>query len=243
VTAFVLVASPLVGPPVWRWLAEELTRRGERAVVPDLAGAEAPAPRWRAHVACVTAQVPDDRDVVLVGHSAAGRLIPLVADELPGATPCVFVDAQLPVDLLAPADDDWFLGHVRSIAVDGRLPPWSRWWGDDAWRALVPDPDRRFELERSLPRSTVAAVSEEPPAPRAALAAAAYLQLSAVYDAEAAVARARGWPVARLPGEHLHLAVEEHAVADALLDLVDQLPGRPAKKSRATPANTRRYAT
>ena len=45
-------------------------------------------------------QVPAD-DVVLVGHSAAGRLIPLVADRLDRGAACVFVDAQLPVDLLA----------------------------------------------------------------------------------------------------------------------------------------------
>jgi thioesterase domain-containing protein len=179
------------------------------------------ATRWRAHVDRVVEQIPAG-DVVLVGHSAAGRLIPLVAERLDRRTACVFVDAQLPVDVLAPDADEWFLAHVRSIAVDGLLPPWSEWWGDGAWEALVPDPARRAELARRLPRLTLAEVVEESPPPAASLGRAAYLRTSAMFDVQADAAARSDWPVARLDGGHLHLAVDEAEVADALLDLVDQ---------------------
>lgn len=220
----VLVASPLVGPAGWRWLAPELSARGYVVVVPDLAGAGAPAPVWSAHVDRVAAQVPDaDGDIVLVGHSAAGRLIPLVADRLSRDVACVFVDAQLPVDLLPPDADEWFLEHVRSIAVDGVLPPWSEWWGDGAWEGLVPDPERRAALARELPRLTVAEVVEEPPPPGTHPNRAAYLRTSAIFDVQADTAAALGWPVSRLDCQHLHIAVDETAVADALDALLDQL--------------------
>lgn len=217
-TTFVLVASPLVGPGCWRWVAGELESRGHTVVVPDLAPSDAAAPVWRAHVDCISAEVPAG-DVVLVGHSAAGRLVPLVADGRAGASTCVFADAQLPVDLLAPEPDDWFLAHVRSIAHDGELPPWSEWWGDGAWEALVPDPARRAELTAALPRVTVASVAEAPPAPRRPVARGAYVQFSAVYDRELGVARDAGWPVRHLDGQHVHMAVAEAEVADALVEV------------------------
>ena len=223
-TKFVLVASPLVGPAGWRWLADELRGGGHGVVVAELAGRGAAAPIWRAHVDRVVAQAPHG-DVVLVGHSAAGRLIPLVAERRAEPTACVFLDAQLPVDLLPPESDEWFLAHVRSIAVDGVLPPWSEWWGAGAWEALVPDSERRAQLERALPRLTVAEVTAQPLAPARPLARGAYLQLSAVYDAELETIRSLGWPVARLDGQHLHMAVGEAEVADALVRLVAQLRG------------------
>jgi hypothetical protein len=218
---FALVASPLVGPAGWQWLAASLRARGATVVVPDLASTGSEPPVWRAHVDRVAEQLTGAADAVLVGHSAAGRLIPLVADRIGGAA-CVFLDAQLPVDVLPPGDDDWFLTHVRSIAHDGVLPAWSEWWGDGAWEALVPDASRRSVLGDALPHASLASVEEVPPAPVTPLRAA-YVQLSAVYDAEAEVAAARGWPVTRLTAQHLHFAVDEDAVADALVATAAQL--------------------
>ena len=220
-TTFALVASPLVGPAGWQWLAGALRARGATVIVPDLASTDSEPPVWRAHVDRVAEQLTGATDVVLVGHSAAGRLIPLVADGIGGAA-CLFLDAQLPVDVLPPGDDDWFLAHVRSIARAGVLPKWSEWWGDGAWDALVPDTTRRAALGDALPQASLASVEEVPPAPVVPLRAA-YVQLSAVYDTEAEVAAARGWPVARLTAQHLHFAVDEDAVADVLLETSAQL--------------------
>ena len=169
------------------------------------------------------ALTPADGPVVLVGHSAAGRLIPLIAERLEAAA-CVFVDAQLPGFPTPAADaDDWFLTHVRSLAVGGRLPPWSKWWGADAWRDLVPDPARRSILESALPRVPLTSVEEVPPTPTVWTGPAAYLRLSAVYLAEAAEAARRGWPVAHLDGGHLHFTVAEDTVAAALIGLTARL--------------------
>jgi hypothetical protein len=220
-TTFVLVASPLVGPEGWQWLAAALTARRTEVVVPELAPVDTEPPVWPAHVDRIVEQLGGLDHAVLVGHSAAGRLIPLVADRVPGAD-CVFLDAQLPVDLLAPGDDDWFLAHVRSIATGGHLPRWSEWWGTGAWETLVPDPMRRSALEAVLPRVSLASVEEVPPAPVSPMCAA-YVRLSAAYDAEAQVCEARDWPVTRLVGGHLHFAVDEDAVADALIATADQL--------------------
>ena len=217
---FALVASPLVGPAGWQWLAGALRARGAPVIVPDLAPTDSEPPVWRAHVDRVAEQLGGATGVVLVGHSAAGRLIPLVADRTGGA--CLFLDAQLPVDVLPPGDDDWFLAHVRSIARAGVLPKWSEWWGDGAWEALVPDATRRAVLGDALPEASLASVEEVPPAPETPLRAA-YVQLSAVYDTEADVAATRGWPVARLTAQHLHFAVDEDAVADVLLATAAQL--------------------
>jgi hypothetical protein len=220
VTTFALVASPLVGPAGWRWLAGTLQDRGHAVAVPALADVDS-TPAWLAHVERVVAQLSHETGAVLVGHSAAGRLIPLVAERL-DARACVFVDAQLPVDVLPSRDDDRFLAFVRTLACDGRLPPWSEWWGVDAWASLVPDAGRRELLAAVLPRVPLAAVEELPPAPSEPVRGA-YLQLSAVYRGEAAAAGALGWPVARLDAQHLHFVVDERAVADALEQLVGQL--------------------
>lgn len=220
-TTFVLVASPLVGSAAWQWLAAALTGRGTAVAVPELAPVDSEPPVWAAHVDRIVEQLGRLDDVVLVGHSAAGRLIPLVADRVPGAA-CVFLDAQLPVDLLPPGDDDWFLAHVRSIATDGHLPPWSEWWGTGEWETLVPDPARRSALKAALPRVSLASVEEVPPAPVSPMRAG-YIRLSAVYDGEADIAERLGWAVTRLSGGHLHFVVDEDAVADALVTTAAQL--------------------
>jgi len=222
-STYALVASPLVGPAAWRWLAAELERRGHTVVVPSLAPPDAPAPVWAAQVDVLRAQLRDLEEAVLVGHSAAGRIVPLVAEQLDGAR-CLHVDAQLPVDLLAPPDGDWFLAHVRTLVDGDRLPPWSEWWGEGAWEGLVPDPARRDAITPTLPRVPPAVVEEVPPAPGCQVPGA-YLRLSAVYDVEAAVAQELDRPVARIDGGHLHFAVDEQAVADACETLVDQLDG------------------
>ena len=220
---YVLVASPLVGPAGWEWVGAELRMLGHRVVVPELSAPNAPAPVWRAHVDAITSVIPKGVDVVLVGHSAAGRLIPLVADVVDPKAMSLFVDAQIPNDRAEPvADDDWFLAHVQSMAVDGMLPPWSEWWGSDAWTTLVPDARRRAVLAASLPRVTLASVAEEPPPPVHWSGPAAYLRFSELFREHAAVAAARGWLVDEIPGEHLHMAVDAPAVAAKLVALADR---------------------
>ena len=50
----------------------------------------------------------------------------------------------------------------------------------------------------------------------------AYLRFGAnpAYDAAAAEAQRRGWPLRSIEGDHFHMLVDPAGVADALLDLV-----------------------
>ena len=96
---FVLVHSPLVGPTSWLPVARERERRRRAAVVPSLLGvAVAPEPRWR-HVPdavrIATSQL--DQRIVLVGHSGAGPLLPVIADASDNEVAAlVFVDSLPP---------------------------------------------------------------------------------------------------------------------------------------------------
>lgn len=77
VTTFVLVHGSWHGPWCWERLIPELDRCGHRAATPQLPSAD-PAASFADYADVVAAAVDDD-DTVLVGHSLAGYLLPLVA--------------------------------------------------------------------------------------------------------------------------------------------------------------------
>lgn len=91
---------------------------------------------------------------------------------------------------------------------------------------LVPDPRLRAQVEDELPALPVRYFWEQPKVPDgwAERAHCAYLQFSSAYDAEAATARARRWPLKQLSGEHLHMLVDPHSVSRQILELL-KLPG------------------
>ncbi|MGH2943845.1 MAG: alpha/beta hydrolase [Solirubrobacteraceae bacterium] len=220
-TVFVLVHSPLLGPSSWAWVAQELRDRGRSALVPALlGGTDAPWSSW--HDIVVKAASPDRRDtVVLVGHSAAGTLLPAIADSIPNdVAGLVFVDAFLPPSggaaQLVPAQ---FIDNLRALATDDVLPPWSTWFGETAMRELVPDAPRRAEVAADMPRMPLSSLLAPVPIPeRWARDPCAYVLLSAQYAASAAEARTRGWPLAEIPdGKHLDSIRRPTAVTDALL--------------------------
>lgn len=225
-TAFVLVHSPLVGPASWRPVAHELERRRRVAVVPSLLGvADAPAPHWRHVPEAVRAatshlQVP----IVLVGHSGAGLLLPVIADALTvDIAALVFVDSFLP----PPADrlvlgPTAFMSHLRAMAIDGVLPPWSRWFGEDAMRKLVPDKRLRTALEGEMPHLPLPYFEASVPVPDSwNQRPCAYLLLSPdPYRQSATEARAVGWHVLEIRGvQHFAIATDPIPVTEALLDL------------------------
>ena len=222
---FVLVHSPLLGPSAWEWVARELERRGRSAVVPSLLGAASTPDRWWPEVCeAVAASSQRAGSVVLVGHSAAGSLLPAIAGSVPGEVAgMTFVDAFLPpargTARLIPAT---FVDELSALATEGVLPPWSSWFGEELMRDLVPDAARRARVERDMPRLPLSSVQMELPIPDGwDRRPCAYLLLSAQpYASSAADARARGWPVAEIEGgKHLDLVRRPAAVATALLDL------------------------
>ena len=224
----VLVHSPLVGPSIWRFTGAQLEARDVQVVVPSLLGFEtAPPPRWRRCVDLAVGAVPaHSAELVLVGHSGAGLLLPWIGSKLrPNVRAYVFADAGLPApDGRTPVVPPAFWSFLDARTVAGRLPAWSAWWGDDAMRELVPDDALRDLITAEMPELPLDYFAEQVPTPGGwPDAPCGYLRFSDAYEDTAADADARGWPVASIEGGHLHPAVRPDAVAEALLDLVMRL--------------------
>jgi hypothetical protein len=223
-TSFVLVHSPLVGPLTWSWVADELHRRGHRVVVPSLKHA-AVSGGWSACVGAVVQEVPTDEPAVLVGHSGAGPLLPVIADRIrPSPAPIVFVDAGVPPLLGdAPLVPDEFGDFLTALARDGVLPKWSEWFGSGTTEALVPDRDRRAAVVADLPELSLSYFEGRVPMPRGwSGAAGAYILLSDPYRPDAAEAASRGWPVIELAGAHLDIVTRPAEVTDVLLGVTER---------------------
>lgn len=206
-------------------------------MVPSLLGvADATTPQWR-HIpdtvrdATSHLQVP----IVLVGHSAAGLLLPVIADALTvDVAALVFVDSFLPPSAgrlaLAPPR---FIVRLRELARDGVLAPWWSWFGEDAMTELVPDERLRAALEAEMPRLPLSYFETGVPMPDAwNRRACAYLLLTAEpYGQSADEARSLGWPVLEIQDvRHLAIATDAIPVTDALLDLEREL--EPSARSR-----------
>jgi pimeloyl-ACP methyl ester carboxylesterase len=235
--ALVLAHSPLTGPEAWGELPDELLRRGHRVVVVEVRDDDAPpyASRYVARAALQVRDACGDARTVLVGHSGAGYLLPLLGAARRSArapvAAYVFLDAGLPpsrpagrLDLLraeAPELADELGPH---LAGGGTFPAWT----DDDLRDLVPDGALRSALVGGLrPRGgdffaePLAVAPDWPDAP------CGYLRLSPGYDVPARLAGHRGWPRVLgpddRPGGHFAMLVDPPAVADDLEALLAQL--------------------
>jgi len=228
---FVLIHSPLVGPTTWTLVAEELRRRGVATVVSALQDARCTdGPYWSRHVAAVSSAVegvPRDRPVVLVAHSGAGPLLPAIGARSEHAVAgYVFVDAALPgtdgqsrLDLFGGNEAKRF----RAAAIDGMIPP--VWRNEQLLRELgIEDAQLRSRFVADVPDVPLA-VYEEPLPVRLDWpdAPCGYLLFSQPYAADAREASMRQWAYRELLGGHVHMLVEPVAVADALLDLADEM--------------------
>jgi len=115
-------------------------------------------------------------------------------------------------------------GPPYALRLARWLPPWSRWWGDEALAELIPDPAERQHFAAGCPRLPLAMFEEiHPPAPQWPDAPAAYLQLSEAYQDEAARARELGWPVTELMSHHLAPLTDPGRVAGSLRELIGRL--------------------
>ena len=218
VTSFVLIHSPLVGPTTWSWVADEMVTYGHHVIVPSLLRA-ATSGSWEACVDAVVAAALPAGPHVLVGHSGAGPLLPVIASRL-NPSRLVFVDATLPPtdgeSALAP---EQFLGTLTGLAQDGLLPPWSEWFEPGTMERLIPDPVRRHAVVAELPRLPLSYFHARVPVPDEwATDPSAYVLLSQGYRQEAEHAAARGWPVIEMLGSHLDLVSQPVPLAAALRD-------------------------
>ena len=211
-TTLLFVHSPVVGPSTWTYTAEALREKGFGCVVPDLtAVATMDQPYYPKYATAAAASVDDETGpVVVIGHSAAGALLPAIAEAVgKRARGAVFVDAMLPqpgrswFDTAPPGLE----AQLRGLADEDLLPPWHEWFPPGALAALVPDPVRRRRLVAETPRLPLAYFDE--PAPHARFAesvACAFLRLGAPFDRAADKAR-----TARLVGDPQGLGSPAHA--------------------------------
>ena len=230
-TIIVLIHSPLVGPITWSRVAHELRGLQVDAITPTLVDEERRlAPYWEQHVDSVTRElnaVPRDIELVLIGHSGAGALLPAIGKATGHLVAAyIFVDAGIPIDglsrleLMAGEDPDFAQSLVQHLAAGGEFPDWS----DVDLASIVPDPLLRHELVVELRPRTLDFFSEPIPVfDRWPDAPCGYLQFSSAYDAPARRAREAGWHHSEINAGHFHMLVDPPAVADALLALIQPL--------------------
>jgi hypothetical protein len=220
-TRLVLLASPLLGPAVWRPAAERLVAAGHRVSVPALSAAvTSPADV----VGGLLAQLPAGESLVLVPHSNAGLYVAALA--VAGSVEAVvFVDAGLPSRApRTPAAPASLREHLASLAdPEGLLPPWTRWWPAADLDELFPDAGARAAVERDERRLPLSYFAADVPTPAGwERLPAAYLSFGDTYAEERAEAVARGWPTDVLSGRHLHQLVDPAGVAEAVLRLLEE---------------------
>lgn len=221
--ALLLVHSPVLGPSTWNTTATLLRHRGFRCEVPDLTGVLATGPPFYPKLAAAVARpVSGGGSVVLIAHSAAGPLIPAIADTVPGPVRAVFVDAQLPHP-----GRSWFDAspaaagaHLRALADGDMLPPYHEWFPSGTFEQMLTDPTVRRRFVAELPRVPLAYFDEPAPVTRRLSRRWAYVRLSAVYDHVADEAARRGWWVARRDWDHLRMLTAPESIADVIAQAI-----------------------
>jgi hypothetical protein len=221
------VHSPVVGPTTWLATADVLRGNGFRCLVPDLTGIATSGPPYYPKLTTAAAEAVDDDPVVLIGHSAAGPLLPVIADAVGGRTvAAVFVDAFLPHP-----GRSWFdvapvplREQLLDIADAGRLPPWNEWFPANAIEELVPQPNVRRQFIAEIPRLPLAYFLERAPVtPSRDTLQFAYMRFSPAYDRTADDAERLGWWVLRRDWDHLRMLTAPDAVADLVAAAVSAL--------------------
>jgi hypothetical protein len=224
---FVMIHSPLVGPATWEPVRVALRRRGVQAAVPVLRDTtDGDLPYWRQAVDSVMVAMrgaPVGQPLVLVGHSGAGALLPVLGEALGRPVAAyVFVDAGIHRDGLSrlgmmDVEDAPFAGQLRAhLESGGRYPEWT----DDQLQEAIPDDERRAAVLAEIRPRGLGFFSEPIPVPAGwPDAPSAYLQVSSAYAVPARQARELGWPVREIEGGHFLMLIDPETVAESILML------------------------
>jgi hypothetical protein len=185
---------------------------------------------WVSHAAAVTRRLEalaPGGDIILVGHSGAGPLLPTIGAFSPHPiTGYMFVDAGLPHPGHSPLEEieaalpEFGSGLRRDLEAGGSFPTWT----DEDLREIVPDPGLRQGLLAELqPRDLTYFAEPMPHITGWPDAPCAYIRLSDAYDAAAQEARRMGWPYRELDAGHFHMLVDPRSMATAILELANAL--------------------
>ena len=213
VPAIALIHSPLTSAAAWGTLPDALRARGWRVAVTEVHDDDGPpyASRFIAHTAQQLQLAEPDTHLWLIGHSAAGPLLPQIAFARHAAgAPArgyLFVDAMLPRTLRTATLLDVMEAHdpvtgaqlAQHLADGGRYPDWA----DRDLIATIPNVTDRAVLLSSLRPRSLDFFTEALPLPEDwPDAPCHYLRLSDAFDTEARTAELRGWPVTRVDAHH-----------------------------------------
>lgn len=216
--------SPLIGPPSLAPLGESLVAAGHEVLLPDLTGvADEPRPAWV--VDSVISAVADRSVDVVVAHSGAGALLPLVG-QATHAGALVFLDAVLPT--LGEAVHVMDVFQQRRLDEhtdrDGRVARWTTWYPRDVIDFMLPDPADRDRIADACPRVPRSFWDHEVPLP-ARWAPAGFIALGVGYRDELERAANFGWPCRSLGRHHLATVTEPDDVATAVVNIAAELLG------------------
>jgi hypothetical protein len=235
----VLVHSPFLGPASLRPLADALAAHGHPAeallagssidvVLLDLRPSVVSAPVHQVLLGAFADAVGEEElagQVVLIGHSGAGPLLPAFADALEDTvTGLVFLDAGLPTPGRSWRDTvpASLYRDLKAASREGQLPRWQRWFEPDPLVELVADEELRAEIADEAPEVPVAFLKE--PRPDVEWSGpSGYVALSEAYASDVDEAAALGWPVRRLSSHHLAPATDPDPVAVAVLEVLGEL--------------------
>ena len=228
---YALIHSPLVGPLTWQLVHQEMGRRGIEAVTPTLTDhPNSTRSFWYQHAESVAkslTRIPQNRSIVLVAHSGAGPLLPIIRQSVVHSiSPYVFVDAGIPrknssrIDLMRSQDQQWADQFHQALLQGERFPTWT----EDDLREVIPDDVlRRNMIAEINPRSLtfftepIPAFAGWPDAP------CAYIKFSASYDWDFEQAKRASWLVREVNAGHFHMLVDPSVVTNMIVESVQEL--------------------
>ncbi len=222
-----LIHSPLVGPFTWSLVARQLQANGYDVLVPTLTDSgETPPPYWQQYAASVQqalVSLPQERPLVLVGHSGAGSLLPILAQAAGHPVKAyVFVDAGLPHPGKTQLEE--MPAELRQLLTSGeRFPNWS----DEDLREVIPDGHVRQQLLAEVqPRRLDFFEENLPDVSGWSDAPGGYLLFTQGYRPYLEQAQRAGWPGRTIPAGHFHMLVDPVTVATTLVELMKQIEAR-----------------
>ena len=225
---YVLIHSPLVGALTWSLVADQMQQRGLDVIVPTLKDSpDSTEPFWKQHADSVSKAlmgIPNDQPVILVAHSGAGPLLPVISESIPNpAQAYVFVDAGIPrngatrLDLMKSEDPEWAAQFQAELENGSRYPTWNI----EDLQEILPDESLRKQMVAEIQPRGLDFFSE--PIPVFAGwpdALCVYIQFSEPYERSAVQAHQSGWPTHRLDAGHFHMLVDPQGVAEMIIKVV-----------------------
>src|SRR4026208_268089 len=147
-----------------------MKRPGIEAIVPTLIDhPNSTQPYWQQHadsIAGSLSQIPQEWSLILVAHSGAGPLLPIIRQSTSHAIGAyIFVDAGIPrdnasrLDLMKLEDDQWAGQFHQSLLQGGRFPTWK----EADLREVIPDDALRQQMVAEIHPRALAFFTEPIP--------------------------------------------------------------------------------